>query len=56
MSVRGERDDLEAVDVDETASVIFSFGITDSARKERVRNGVATVQRRAAAASLHARL
>ena len=37
-------------------SVIFSFGITESARKDSVRNGVATVQPSAAAASLQARL
>ena len=35
MSVRGERDDLEAVDVDETVVGDLQLGITDSARKER---------------------
>ncbi len=37
-------------------SVIFRCGITESPRKESVRNGVAPVQPSACAASLHARL
>ena len=37
-------------------SVSFSDGITDSARKASVRKGVAPLQPRPAAASLHARL
>ena len=37
-------------------SVIFNAGITESARNDIVRNGVAPVQPSAVAASLHARL